>query len=111
MLSDLAFASASDLCKHLRRREVSALELVELYIARIEAHDGELNAVVLRDFERPSRPIYAVLTHNRLIAVKVRALLECFAENLTKIDFDIAPPCRSAAGIADDNPAPSYLQG
>jgi DNA-binding transcriptional LysR family regulator len=67
--------------------------------------------VVLRDFERPPRPIYAVLTHNRLMAVKVRALLECFAENLAKIDFDIVPPFRSAARIADGNPAPSDLQG
>ena len=65
--------------------------------------------VVLRDFERPPRPIYAVLTHNRLMAVKVRTLLECFAENLAKIDFDIVPPFRSAAGVANGNPDPSNL--
>jgi amidase len=52
MLSDLAFGSASELCGLLRRREVSSLELVDLYIERIERHDRELNAVVLRDFDR-----------------------------------------------------------
>jgi len=67
--------------------------------------------VVLRDFERPPRPIYAVLTHSRLMDVKVGALLECLAENLAKIDFDIVPPFRSAAGGADSNPASSNLQG
>jgi DNA-binding transcriptional LysR family regulator len=55
--------------------------------------------VVLRDFEMPPRPIYAVLTHNRLMAVKVRTLLECLAENLAKIDFDIVPPFRSAVDM------------
>ena len=52
MLSDLAFGSASELCGLLRRREVSSLELVDLYIERIDRHDRELNAVVLRDFDR-----------------------------------------------------------
>jgi amidase len=52
MRSEVAFCSASELCTLLRRREVSAIELVDLYIERIERHDRELNAVVLRDFER-----------------------------------------------------------
>jgi DNA-binding transcriptional LysR family regulator len=67
--------------------------------------------VVLRDFELPPRPINAVLTHHRLMAVKVRALLEYFAENLAKMDFDTVPPFRSAAGVADGNPGPSNLNG
>ena len=66
--------------------------------------------VVLRDFEMPPRPIHAVLTHNRLMATKVRALLEYFAENLAKIDFDVVPPFRSAAGV-DGKPVPSNQQG
>jgi len=67
--------------------------------------------VVLRDFEMPPRPIYAVLTHHRLMAAKVRALLEYFAANLAKIDFDIVPPYRSATGIVNGKPVPSNLQG
>jgi hypothetical protein len=66
--------------------------------------------VVLRDFEMPPHPIYAVLTHNRLMAIKVRALLDFLAENMAKIDFDTVPPFRSAAGIADGGPASSNLQ-
>jgi amidase len=46
------FASATLLRAALAARRVSALELTELYIKRIERHDGSLNAVVVRDFAR-----------------------------------------------------------
>ncbi len=36
----------------LRARQVTSAELTDLYIRRIERHDGRLNAVVVRDFER-----------------------------------------------------------
>jgi len=36
----------------LQARQVSAVELLERAIARIEAHDGAINAVVVRDFDR-----------------------------------------------------------
>ena len=46
------FASATKLLAALRAGRVSAAELTDLYIRRIERHDGRLNAVVVRDFER-----------------------------------------------------------
>ena len=46
------YRSARDLAAALAAREVSSAELVDLAIARIEARDGTLNAVVVRDFER-----------------------------------------------------------
>lgn len=52
--------------------------------------------VVLREFELPPRPINAVFTHNRLMATKVRSLLDYFVENLSRIDFDTVPAFRSA---------------
>jgi amidase len=36
----------------LHRRELSSAELVEMHIARIEAHDGPLNAIPVRTFAR-----------------------------------------------------------
>ena len=42
--SDLAFAGAEALAQMVRAREVSARELVELYLRRIQALDGRLNA-------------------------------------------------------------------
>ena len=49
---DTLDASASDLVEALAARRVSALELAEEAIARIEARDGPINAVVVRDFAR-----------------------------------------------------------
>src|SRR5688572_29246918 len=49
------FATATELLAGLRARRASARELADLYIRRIERHDGRLNAVVVRDFERARR--------------------------------------------------------
>jgi amidase len=49
---DANFQSARDLAAALAARRVSAAELVARAIARIEALDGRLNAVVVRDFDR-----------------------------------------------------------
>lgn len=51
-MSDLAFASAIELAEKLKAKEVSSAELTDMYIGRIEAHDGEINAVIVRIFER-----------------------------------------------------------
>ena len=47
-----AYRSAGQLVESLQQREVSALELTDLFIARIEALDGDLNAMPVRDFAR-----------------------------------------------------------
>ncbi|HEY4470517.1 MAG TPA: amidase [Stellaceae bacterium] len=48
----LAYRSARELVKALADRKVSSRELVDAAIGRIEALDGKINAVVVRDFER-----------------------------------------------------------
>ena len=50
--SELSFASAGTLVSLLAARKVSAVELCDLAIQRIEAVDRPINAVVVRDFER-----------------------------------------------------------
>jgi amidase len=49
---ELAFSSATDLARLIQRKQVSSVELTQYYIERIERFDKELNAVVVRDFER-----------------------------------------------------------
>ena len=46
------YRTSTELVAALKARQVSAVELVDRAIARIETHDGKLNAVVVRDFER-----------------------------------------------------------
>ncbi len=46
------FRTTTQLLAALQARETSATELTERSIARIEARDGEVNAVVVRDFAR-----------------------------------------------------------
>ncbi|HYZ23952.1 MAG TPA: amidase [Rhodopila sp.] len=46
------YQSATELTRALAAREVSSRALVDAAIARIEALDGRINAVVVRDFDR-----------------------------------------------------------
>src|SRR5580693_5092989 len=47
-----AYSTAGEMVSALAARRVSALELADAAIARIERLDGAVNAVVVRDFER-----------------------------------------------------------
>lgn len=51
-MTHTAFKSATDLAKSIKAREVSSLELTDMYIERVETLDKAVNAVVLHDFER-----------------------------------------------------------
>jgi amidase len=46
------YSTTKQLVEALAARELSAVELTDLCIARIETLDGKLNAVVVRDFDR-----------------------------------------------------------
>jgi len=49
---DIPFRSAKQLAADIRRKKIGCLELLDLYLARVEKHDGALNAVVVRDVDR-----------------------------------------------------------
>jgi amidase len=49
---DVPFRSAKQLAADIRKKKIGSLELLDLYLARVGKHDGTLNAVVVRDFER-----------------------------------------------------------
>lgn len=51
-MSDLSFAPAHVLAAMIRRREISAVELLDHFTARHAAHNGKVNAIVATDFER-----------------------------------------------------------
>ena len=49
---ELGYRTAAELLKALADRQISSRELVAAAIARIEALDPKINAVVVRDFDR-----------------------------------------------------------
>jgi amidase len=51
-LKDPCFSSATGLAHRIRRREVSALEVLRAHVAQIEAIDPHVNAMVTRTFEQ-----------------------------------------------------------
>ncbi|MGW5365471.1 hypothetical protein [Actinopolymorpha pittospori] len=50
--AEYAYSIAAELSEAMEDREVSAVELAEAAIERIERHDLDVNAVVVRDFDR-----------------------------------------------------------
>ena len=50
--SEWSFATATELSAALAGKKVSAVELAQDAIGRIERHDGKINAICVRDFER-----------------------------------------------------------
>jgi amidase len=50
--NELAYRPAGERASELAQKRVSAVELVDAAIARIDALDGKINAVVVRDFDR-----------------------------------------------------------
>lgn len=51
-MSDIVYKTATELARMIAKGDISSEELLNLYIDRIEKHDGDINAVVVRDFDR-----------------------------------------------------------
>jgi amidase len=49
---DVPFRSARQLARDIRAKKIGCLELLDLYLARVEKYDGALNAIVVRDVDR-----------------------------------------------------------
>ena len=51
-MSELAFKSATQLAAMIQLREISALELLDYYLDRVERFNSDLNAVIVLDADR-----------------------------------------------------------
>ncbi|MBT6275887.1 MAG: amidase, partial [Chromatiales bacterium] len=50
-MADLAFRSAAELARLIRCKEVGCVELLDVYLERVDRFNPELNAIVVRDVE------------------------------------------------------------
>ena len=52
------FRSAKELAAEIRRKKIGCLELLDLYLSRVEKHNPALNAIIATDIEnaRGRRP-------------------------------------------------------
>jgi amidase len=57
--SQWSFKTAVEVSAALKARKVSAVELAQDAIARIERHDGKINAICVRDFDRGLQAAHA----------------------------------------------------
>jgi amidase len=52
---EIPFRSARQLAADIRKKKLGCLELLDLYLARVEKYDQALNAIVVRDIDRARR--------------------------------------------------------
>jgi len=55
VMLDLPFRSATKLAGAIRARKIGCLEILDLYLARVEKYDSALNAIIVHDFEHARR--------------------------------------------------------
>jgi amidase len=59
-MEHLAFVSALSLANHIRRKNMSARELLEFYLQRVEHYNPRLNAMIFRQDEKARQRADAV---------------------------------------------------
>ena len=113
-----SFAPATHMLRALREKQISAVELLEMHVARIERHNPALNAIVTTDFENArnvaqsadaaradggdGRLLGLPLTIKDCIDVaglRGTAGVEEFAERVPDADSVLAARARAAGGV------------
>jgi len=115
MSDELAFAPALELAARVRAREVSPVELVELYLARIERLDPKLNSYVTVDAdgalaaaraaesaspEAPFRGVpISIKDLNETAGLRTTYSTKAYANNVPQIDAAVVRRIREAGFV------------
>ena len=115
MSDELAFAPALELAARIRAREVSPVELVELYLARIERIDPQLNSYVTVDADgalaaahaaeaaSPEAPFHGVPIPikdlNETAGLRTTYSTKAYANNVPQADAAVVRRIREAGFI------------
>jgi amidase len=102
-VTDLAVRSAGALAQMIRRREISASELLEHYVERIERFDGHINSVVVRRFDQARERARAA--DDAIVAGDVWGPLHGVPMTIKEaFDWVGTPSTRGLVEMADDRP-------
>ena len=71
-MSELAFASATELAEKIRNKEISALELLNHYLSRVDRFNPEINAIIVDIRERARSEAAKTLARVRKACSKIR---------------------------------------
>jgi amidase len=115
MSDELAFAPALELAARVRAREVSPVELVELYLARIDRLDPQLNSYVTVDADgalaaaraaesaSPEAPFHGVPISikdlNETAGLRTTYSTKAYANNVPQIDAAVVRRIREAGFV------------
>jgi amidase len=115
MSDELAFAPALELAARVRTREVSPVELVELYLARIERLDPQLNSYVTVDADgalaaarvaesaSPDAPFHGVPIPikdlNETAGLRTTYSTKAYANNVPQVDAAVVRRIREAGFV------------
>ena len=76
-MTDYTFASATELVRLIKTREISSAELLDHYLERVDQYNGPINAVIAQNHEkrgsarkRPMRRSRAAKTGGRCMACR-----------------------------------------
>ena len=107
MSDELAFAPALELAARVRARELSPVDLAELYLERIDRLDPQLNAyVTVVEDPAPPRdgPFYGVPIPikdlNETAGIRTTYSCKAFARNVPDFDASVVRKIRDELGIA-----------
>ena len=51
----IAYKSADQLAKLIKDKEISSVELLDYYISRVEKYNSDINAIVVKDYEKAKK--------------------------------------------------------
>ena len=87
--SQWSFETATELSTALAAKKVSAVELAQDAILRIERHDAKINAICVRDFARALEAARAQLTAGVRDSLQLQAVIRRVleAEPLAAVDY------------------------
>ena len=88
-MDQLHYKSATELASLIRRKKVSALELLDHFLARIETHNAKLNAIVWMDRDKVYKVTLTPMNTSSYFDAGHRIRIEIAGANFPRFDRNL----------------------